>query len=134
MSIEILEREILPAFNAAAATWDADCFAELYAEDACFFGLLTYHSVGVTAVREYFAHYAEILNGAVLALDEQEIRVLGPDAFIAQGLGHFTYNMADGTTSRNTLRTTLGLQRQDGAWKIVIHHFSPIPPTPSYGH
>ncbi|REF73432.1 SgcJ/EcaC family oxidoreductase [Paracoccus versutus] len=134
MQDNILLGQVLAAFNAGAATWDADRMAQVYWDDAVFYGLLTNHSVGQRSVRDYFAYYKDILKGARLVLVEQEIRPLGADAFLAQGFGDFTYDMADGSVSRNRLRTSLVVARRDGEWKIVLHHFSPIPPTPTYGH
>ncbi|MGQ7937646.1 YybH family protein [Paraburkholderia sp. D1E] len=118
------------AWNAAARDWNPDTLTAVYTEDALFFGGRPGHSVGSSAIREYFASYDGVIESATLALVEQHFIRLGPDCFLAQGYGEFSFVISGGRTSNSRLRTTLVIVSQHGEWKIRQHHFSTSPDTP----
>lgn len=118
------------AWNAGARRWNPDALTAVYTEDALFFGGRPGLSAGTGAIREYFASYVDVIESATLELVEQRFIRLGPDCFLAQGYGDFSFVLAGNRTSRSRLRTTLVIARQDGEWRIRQHHFSTEPQSP----
>jgi uncharacterized protein (TIGR02246 family) len=118
------------AWNAASRDWNPDALTSVYTEDALFFGGRPGHSVGSSAIREYFASYEGVIESATLELVEQNFIRLGPDCFLAQGYGEFSFVLSGDRTSNSCLRTTLVIVSQNGEWKIRQHHFSTSPDTP----
>ena len=127
MSTEIVKDEIEAKWNAAASTWDVQALARLYTRDAVFFGLLPKLYIGRSEVERYFSTYRAALRGVTLSLVEQEIRVLAPEAFAAQGFGDLLNYRSIGDVQPNRVRTSLVVVRADGQWRISLHHFSQIP-------
>lgn len=84
--------------------------------------------VGRAEVERYFNAYKDVLAGVSLNLVEQEIRALSPTAFLAQGFGNIRNYRKSGETVPNRVRTSLGIVKTDGEWKIMLHHFSQVPP------
>jgi len=122
--------EVEAAWNAAARDWNVQAFGALYAPDALFFGGRKGQSVGEAGILAYFASYLGVIESATLALTEQQFIRLGPDCFLAQGYGEFTFFLAGNKTSKARLRTTLVIASIDGAWRIRQHHFSNEPESP----
>ncbi|MFT4067835.1 YybH family protein [Paraburkholderia sp.] len=118
------------AWNAAARDWNPDALADVYTENALFFGGRPGHAAGHDAIREYFASYDDVIRSATLDLVEQHFIPLGDDCFLAQGYGEFLFVLGDGKTSRSRLRTTLVIAARHGEWKIRQHHFSTSPDVP----
>lgn len=120
-------------WNAAAHGWHAGLLAEIYTEDALFFGGRPGHSVGRAAVQAYFASYVGIIRSGAMVLSEQQLLALGPGCHLAQGYADFSFTLQDGRHTRSRVRATLVLVQQGGAWRIRQHHFSPTPETPPLG-
>lgn len=118
------------AWNAAAAPWGPDRLTALYTDDALFYGGRPGHSVGAEAIRAYFGSYVGVLAQARLDLIDQVILQLGDDIYLAQGYGHFHFDLVAGGTSEAVWRTTLVLVRRGDSWKIRQHHFSATPEAP----
>lgn len=124
-------------WGSAAATWDPDKFAALYTDDALFFGGLPSLYVGSTEIHKYFSYYVGTVKAASIKFVDQQVRKLGPDAFLFQGFGNFHVTLTSGAEFDSVQRTTLLIVRQAGEWKIAQHHFStqpdapPIPQTPA---
>lgn len=118
------------AWNEAAGRWDPDAFADLYTDDALFYGGRPDHSVGAAAIRGYFASYHDVIETGALELVEQHVVRLAPACFLAQGFGYFSSVLRGKGASRSRLRTTWIIVRQDGRWKIRQHHFSAPPDAP----
>jgi uncharacterized protein (TIGR02246 family) len=125
--------EMQNAWNRAAKVWNPEALANLYADNALFYGGRSGHSVGVAAIQAYFESYDGIIQSAVLDLIEQEIVQLSPESFVSQGFGAFSFVLAGGRQTQSVLRTTLVLSRLNGKWKIQLHHFSVTPEAPPLG-
>jgi uncharacterized protein (TIGR02246 family) len=125
--------EMQNAWNLAAKVWNPKALAELYADDALFYGGRSGHSVGGAAIQAYFASYDGIIQSAVLDLIEQEFVQISPESFVSQGLGAFSFVLAGGRQTQSVLRTTLVLSQLNGEWKIQLHHFSVTPEVPPLG-
>ncbi len=124
---------IVAAWNAAAQPWTPDRLSAIYTSDAMLFGGRPGHSVGAQGIADYFASYDGIIERASLDLTDQEIRVLSGDTFLAQGFCDFDFILAGDVETRSRLRTTL-LIKNEGGWKILSHHFSPVPAAPPLGN
>jgi uncharacterized protein (TIGR02246 family) len=123
-------RSVERAWNEAASGWQVDRLAALYAGNAVFHGGRPGHSIGREQVRAYFQSYAGILASARLDLIDQVLVPLGDDAHLAQGYGHFHFDLVAGGRTEAVWRTTLVLVRRDGDWEILQHHFSATPEAP----
>jgi hypothetical protein len=121
------------AWNAAAKVWNPNTLAQLYAENALFYGGRPGHSIGATEIQKYFASYQGLIESAVLDLIEQELVQTGSDCFIAQGFGSFAFMLSGGRATKSVMRTTLVLKQIGGIWKIQLHHFSVTPEVPPLG-
>jgi uncharacterized protein (TIGR02246 family) len=124
-ALRSVERE----WNAAAKNWDADKLAAIYTPDAMFFGGRPGISVGTAEIRAYFASYAGILKSTGMALVDQHLRQLGPEAFVAQGHVDFQFLLDSGKSTATKMRTTLTIVKRDNRWKVIQHHFSTTPET-----
>lgn len=118
------------AWNKAALNWDVNALADLYTDDALFYGARPGLAVGRDGVLGYFKSYIGFLKSAKLHLIDQHIRVLAPDAFIAQGYGRFEFLSEARNQGEATLRTTWTVVRSGETWKIALHHFSLTPEAP----
>lgn len=120
-------------WNAAGSRWDAPALADIYTEDAVFFGGRPGHFTGRDAIRGYFASYEGVIVSGVMELVEPVILPLADDLFLAQGHADFSFVLAGAQRTRSVLRATLVLARRSGHWLILQHHFSPTPATPPLG-
>jgi uncharacterized protein (TIGR02246 family) len=125
--------QVQSAWNAAALTWDADAFADVYTDDGLLYGGRPKHSIGRGEIRSYFESYTGAIKSASLNLTGQHTRVLGDGVFLTQGAGEFQFILAGGNPSRIVLRTTLLLVQREVCWKILQHHFSESPALPPLG-
>lgn len=80
------------------------------------------------------AEFAEFLRGAMAGvtsassgLRQLSCRTIGRSAGVANGYDTFTSVGKDGQVSTLNGRTTLVFGKEDGQWKIVSAHFSPLP-------
>lgn len=133
MSLKQTLDDMQNAWNLAAKVWNPKALANLYADDALFYGGRAGHSVGVAAIQAYFASYDGIIQSAVLNLIEQELVQISPESFVSQGLGAFAFVLAGGRQTQSVLRTTLVIRKLNGQWKIQLHHFSVTPEAPPLG-
>ena len=123
-------REIEARWNAAAAPLNPAAIADIYSRRALFFGGLPDHYVGRTGVERYFQHYVGMLTSIKLTIRDECI-CDGPEGMaLVQGFADFSFGLPDGRTTYATLRATLGMIREDGDWKVSLHHFSPPPERP----
>lgn len=125
--------EIESCWNAAARPWNPSALADLYVEDAVFFGGRAGHSVGHQAIRQYFESYAGVIESAHLELVEQRLLRLDEFSFLAQGYGEFSFVLAGNVETRSRLRTTLVVVRTVQGLQIRAHHFSITPEAPPLG-
>ena len=126
--------EMQNAWNLAAKVWNPKALANLYADNALFYGGRPGHSVGASAIQAYFASYDGIIQSAVLDLVEQQLVQISPESFTAQGFGAFSFVLNGGRNTKSVLRTTLILSKLNGHWKIQLHHFSVTPEVPPLGN
>jgi ketosteroid isomerase-like protein len=120
------------AWNHAARHWNPTALAEIYTEDALFFGGRPGHTVGASAIRDYFASYEGVIESATMELVEQHLVELAPRCFLAQGFVDFVFSLTGQRITRSTLRSTLIIVLQDPP-KIRQHHFSASPAAPPLG-
>ena len=80
------------------------------------------------------AEFAEFLRGAMAGvasassgLRQLSCRTIGRSAGVANGYDTFTSVGKDGQVSTLNGRTTLVFGKEDGQWRIVSAHFSPLP-------
>ena len=125
--------EILAVWSQAATPWSAADLGDLYTEDACLFGGRPGHSIGRAAITGYFASYDKIIRCASIKPLDQEVSRLNRETIIAQGHVEFTFLLAAGNDTKNLLRSTLILRKEEERWKIWHHHFSPVPEAPPLG-
>ena len=115
-------------WNAAAAIWNPDELAGLYAEDALFFGGRMSHFTGRDGARAYFESYRDMLSGVALSLRDQRIVPVSSTSLLAQGFADIHFTLVGGRRTCGTFRTTWLLHCIGGAeWQIKAHHFSPVP-------
>lgn len=120
-------------WNAAGKHWHAGRLAEVYSQDALFFGGRPGHFVGRAAVQAYFASYVGVIESGAMVLAEQELAQLGPACLLAQGYADFSFVLQGGQNTQSRVRTTLVLVREGTVWRIRQHHFSPTPEAPPLG-
>lgn len=125
-ALQLIERR----WNTAARIWDPAALSAIYAGDAVFYGGRADHFVGRARIKAYFESYQGSLASVSLALINQEIRLLGPGVFLAQGHGDFGFGLTGGKRTENRLRTSLVIAMQDRDWAIMLHHFSAVPEVP----
>ena len=123
------KRQIAALFhewNAALATGDANCVADLYAPDAV---LLPTASPFIRTTRagivDYFEHFLQREPQAVI--QRQIIDILGPTSAVNTGLYRFTLTMQDGSKTTLDARFTFVYERRWGKWLIINHHSSVVP-------
>ncbi len=80
------------------------------------------------------AEFAEFLRGAMAGvtaasggLRQLSCRTIGEGAGVANGYDTFTSVGPNGQANTLNGRTTLVFGKEDGQWKIVSAHFSPLP-------
>ena len=78
--------------------------------------------------------FADFLRGAMegvvsasAGLRQLSCRTIGRSAGVANGYDTFTAVGKDGSVNTLNGRTTLVFGKEDGQWKIVSAHFSPLP-------
>jgi hypothetical protein len=120
------------AWNAAAQPWNPRSLSAIYTDDALLFGGRPQHSVGADAIHDYFAAYDGIIISASLELRDQSLIQIGPQCFVAQGYGEFSFVLVAERVTKSLLRTTLTIVRQNH-WRLCQHHFSPLPASPPLG-
>jgi uncharacterized protein (TIGR02246 family) len=120
-------------WNAAGKHWHAGLLAEVYTQDALFFGGRPGHFVGRAAVQAYFASYVGVIESGAMVLAEQEFAQLGPGCLLAQGYADFSFTLEGGQNTQSRVRATLVLVRDGAAWRIRQHHFSSAPEAPPLG-
>jgi uncharacterized protein (TIGR02246 family) len=127
MHLEILDN-IQTRWNAAASAWDPKALAQIYTNDAMFFGLRPRLYIGRSEIEEYFASYRSTLKKVVLTLVDQNTRQTGSDVFAAQGFGNILNHDFNGTVTRNVVRSSFVIVGKGEEWQIALHHFSELMP------
>jgi uncharacterized protein (TIGR02246 family) len=127
MSLLSIMDDVEARWNAAASPWDASALADIYDDDALFFGLLPELFVGRRAIEAYFSHYVGLYSGVSLNLVDQDIREISPSIVAAQGFGEIQNTHANGQVVAVRVRTSLVMSRSAKGWGICLHHFSHIP-------
>lgn len=127
MSPLSVTNEVESRWNAAASPWNSAALADLYNDDALFFGLLPEFFVGRRAIEAYFSYYVGLYSGVTLSLVDQEIREISPTIVAAQGFGDIRNTRCDGLVVASRVRTSLVMTRSARGWGISLHHFSHIP-------
>ena len=111
-------------WEAAFSVRDIDGLAALYADDVAFWGATPTLHTGGAGIRDYFTALPASYRKAEFATPH--IVRLGPDAFAASGLVLFGRDGESGNVDL-VFRMTQVFVRQDGGWKIAVHHASPRP-------
>jgi PhnB protein len=119
-------RAVLEARRSAVAAKDAPASVRDYAEDVVLFDLqppLAQPSGAATDPAGAAAWFATWDGPIGVELRELVIRAEGNLAF-ACGFLHMAGQRADGSPESFWSRTTIGLEKRDGAWRIVHEHNS----------
>jgi len=126
--------QVIADWNVASASWDATGIAATYSEDGMLFGGRPGHFVGRASIREYFASYDGVILSGSMRMSGMVVRELGSACLLFQGMAHFAFTLAGNRQTQSQLRATLVLNREPDRWRIVDHHFSPIPAEPPLGN
>jgi len=126
--------QVIADWNVASASWDATGIAATYSEDGMLFGGRPGHFVGRASIREYFASYDGVILSGSMRMSGMVVRELGSGCLLFQGMAHFEFTLAGSRQTQSQLRATLVLNREPDRWRIVDHHFSPIPAEPPLGN
>src|SRR5713226_3456096 len=127
-----------PKEDVAAATmkWaqtlgqnDPDKVVLLYAADGVLWGTLSPKvRADRAALRDYFVSAFKILPDLKVTFGEQLIRVYGNAAI---NTGYYTFGyLKDGQAKTLPARYSFTYVNEGGAWMIVDHHSSAVPPPP----
>jgi uncharacterized protein (TIGR02246 family) len=118
-------RAVIEARVAAVAAKDLEVLLACYAEDVTLFDAVgPLHDAGREAerarLREWFGAYRSAIE-----LDIRDLDVVADgDVAFAHYLFHVRGTMHDGTVVAMWVRSTAGLRRDAGGWKIVHEHSS----------
>lgn len=115
---------IQAAWTAAFAARDAAALSRLYAAEVQFWGSTARLYRSRAGVAEYFTTLPPGFRRAVY--DVPDVLALGPDTVSAFGRVTFVRAEAAGETGL-PYRMTQVFTRQDGEWRISLHHASPVP-------
>ena len=125
----VTEAEMTTAFDAAKAAWISMDIAKvdsLYADDVVAFDVAAPNPVEGKAAMHKFNEVFIGMKFDAAQMRNDRLRALGPDAFIASGIAHFTSTA--GQVKEADIRYSETFQKQaDGSWKIVHEHID-FPP------
>lgn len=125
--------QVVADWNHAGSPWNARALAAVYTEDGMLFGGRPGHWVGRASIQSYFASYDSVILQGSMRMSETELRSIGPNCLLAQGMVDFDFTLAGNESTRSRLRATLVMCRVSGRWHIADHHFSTIPAAPPLG-
>ncbi len=122
----------LEAYRAAVAARDVGAFAAVYADDVHVFDAWElWQYSGIEAWRAMATGWFSSLGDESVSAEFTDVRTFVGDA-IAFGHADVTYTAiaSNGDRLRSiTNRLSVGLERQDGSWRVVHEHTSlPIDP------
>ena len=120
---------VLNAWAEAYASQDGARSAALYSDDASVWGTASRSpTVGRAGITEYFGRPREGVVSSSVTFDERETKPLGDGTVLAYGRYTFRQKRTDGTETALPARFSMVLAKaQDGSWRIVHHHSSPMP-------
>ncbi|HZY30235.1 MAG TPA: DUF4440 domain-containing protein [Candidatus Methylomirabilis sp.] len=104
-----------------------DPMLALYDKEAVLWGTLSpTRRDDPAALRDYFVRAFKALPGHKVAFGDQLIRVYGNTAI---NTGYYTFSFVkDGEAKSIPARYSFVYVKRNGAWKIVDHHSSAVPP------
>ncbi|MBG6060125.1 uncharacterized protein (TIGR02246 family) [Cryobacterium sp. MP_M5] len=117
----------LEAYAAAVRAKDVDAFADIYAEDVHVFDAWgRWEHVGIAAWRAMATEWFGSLGTELVDVTFAEVRSsIGSNVAFASAAVTYAATSAAGESLRSmTNRITVGLERQDGTWKVVHEHTS----------
>ena len=122
----------LEAYRAAVAAQDVGAFAAVYADDVHVFDAWEqWQYSGIEAWRAMATGWFSSLGDESVSVEFTDVRTFVGDA-VAFGHADVTYTAiaSNGDRLRSiTNRLSVGLERQDGSWRVVHEHTSlPIDP------
>jgi ketosteroid isomerase-like protein len=119
-------RKVIEDRATAIRNRDADAAVRYYSEDAVNFDLappLAYRGPEATDPAELRGWFESWSGPIGLTFDRLEIHHADEIAFV-HGLMRMTGPRVDGSQTDVWVRITLGLEKQDGTWRIVHEHQS----------
>lgn len=123
------EREIAALFdrwNASLATGNPQQVAALYAEDGVLQPTVSnWMRVGQDEIANYFESFLKKKPQGVI--NAREIKLLDEDSALDAGIYTFTLHDDKGASHQVQARYTYVYEKQDGEWKISLHHSSAMP-------
>lgn len=128
------EREIAALFdrwNTALASGNPQEVAALYADDGVLQPTVSnWMRVGQDEIAHYFESFLKKKPQGVI--NAREIKMLDDDSAMDAGIYTFTLHDDQGGSKQVQARYTYVYEKQDGEWKISLHHSSAMPePVPS---
>jgi PhnB protein len=126
MSDDVAILEVLNQRAQAIHRKDAAAAVGFYGDDVVNFDLappLAYRGKAATDPSELQSWFDTWTSPIEVSFAQMEVKCSGDLAF-AYGLMHMTGERTGGTRTDNWVRSTFGLQRQGGIWKIVHEHQS----------
>lgn len=118
-------RRLISAWRSAVEARDVDAIVADHASDAVLFDAIPPYKIeGVDKIRKAWADCLPYFP-AQFTTEHRDlvVHVSGDTAFV-HGLFHFNPVPADHPSGQTWMRTTVGYQRRQGAWKVVHEHIS----------
>ncbi|MEZ5456653.1 MAG: SgcJ/EcaC family oxidoreductase [Lysobacteraceae bacterium] len=129
LPVDADEREIAALFdrwNAALATGNPQQVAALYAADGVLQPTVSnWMRVGQDEIANYFESFLKKQPQGVI--NSREIKLLDDDSALDAGIYTFTLHDGQGGSQQVQARYTYVYEKQDGEWKISLHHSSAMP-------
>jgi PhnB protein len=125
MSVRESPEALVESLAAALRKKDVAALSNCYAEDVVAFDLVVpLQRRGLAAVRKRAEEWFASFEGPIgYEIREPTIRAAGDLAFYS-GLHHVDATRKDGGKVDMWIRVTAGLEKKDGAWRIVHEHVS----------
>jgi len=124
------QQEVAAAFaswRAALSSGKAENIVRLYDKDAILLATLAEKPLTTQQQRlEYFTKLAALPEIAA-SVTAEYIRVLDEDSAVISGLYYFSFKK-DGESVVIPARYSFVYEKRDGAWIIIEHHSSKVPP------
>lgn len=115
---------IIATWSAAFSRLDADALAALYSDSALFYGSVPTLYCGRAGVASYFNALTRWPSPTV-AFTDLVVTTLGAD--VINMAGRATFMTTPDATPLHVKITWIVL-REDGEWRIISHHVSPVVP------
>ncbi len=121
--IEALTNKLFAAF----ARNDMQAAADMFSDDLEVIDHVPYRFDNKAQFVEFLQGATAGIESASAGIRQLSCRVFNDSAAVANGYDTFSAVTKDGQAQNLHGRTTLVFAKEDGQWKIVSCHFSPLP-------